>query len=99
MGYAVAKRPLGPYADHGRPILTGGSRLLAPGSGSLVTTRSGATWLAFHAWTGPPDYSRGGVRTLRVVPLSWHGGTPHPLLAGTALSPTAAARSATRRAP
>jgi xylan 1,4-beta-xylosidase len=43
MGYAVAKRPLGPYTDRSRPILAGGSSLLAPGSGSLVRTRSGAT--------------------------------------------------------
>jgi beta-xylosidase len=99
MGYAVARRPLGPYKDHGSPILDGGAGLLAPGSGSVVTTRSGATWLAFHAWSGPPDYSRGGIRTMRTVPLSWHGGKPHPLVAGVVLSLPEAARAATPRGP
>lgn len=81
MGYAVARRPLGPYRDSGvNPVLRGDPGLVAPGGGSLITSRSGRSWLAFHAWTGPPDYDQGGARTLRVSPVSWRGGIPRPLL-------------------
>jgi beta-xylosidase len=83
MGYAVASNPLGPYRDPGgNPILFGGGALAAPGSGSLVRSHGGRTWLAFHAWTGMPDYRRGGRRTLRVAPLRWEGGRPRPRLGG-----------------
>jgi beta-xylosidase len=83
MGYAVARRPLGPYrVPRGNPILRGRGALVGPGSGSLVTTRGGRSWLAFHAWTGAPAYARGGRRTLRLAPLRWNGRHPRPVLAG-----------------
>lgn len=81
MGFAVARRPLGPYRDsRANPVLRGGGALVAPGGGSLITGRGGRSWLAFHAWTGQPDYDQGGSRTLRVAPMSWNRGTPRPLL-------------------
>ena len=80
MGYAVASHPLSPYRDSGAsPILAGTPSLVGPGGGSLFAGR-GRTWLAFHAWAGPPAYANGGMRSLRVAPLSWRGGRPRVLL-------------------
>lgn len=80
MGYAVATRPLGPYRDAGaNPILSGTPALVGPGGGSLFSGR-GRSWLAFHAWAGPPGYPSGGVRSLRVAPVSWRNGRPQVLL-------------------
>jgi beta-xylosidase len=81
MGYAVSRRPLGPYRGVGaNPLLRGAPGLVAPGGGSLFRGRGGGSFLAFHAWSGPPDYDLGGTRTLRVAPVSWPGGAPRPLL-------------------
>jgi beta-xylosidase len=81
MGFAVARRPLGPYRDsRANPVLRGDAGLVAPGGGSVVTGRRGRSWLVFHAWTGLPDYEKGGSRTLRVAPVSWRDGVPRPRL-------------------
>jgi hypothetical protein len=31
--------------------------------------------MVYHAWSGGPGYDAGGVRTLRIDPISWHGNT------------------------
>lgn len=81
MGLAAASRPEGPYRDSpGNPFLRGRMGLLAPGGGSLVEGPDGRPWLVFHAWTGVPDYTRGGIRTLRSAPFDWRGPRPRPLL-------------------
>jgi beta-xylosidase len=81
MGYAVADDPMGPYRDgRGNPLLTGNPSLLAPGGGTVFQSARGRSWLAFHAWSGPPAYTRGGTRPLRVAPLAWQGGQPRVLI-------------------
>ncbi len=88
LGWAVATRLTGPYRDFGgNPILRGSAALPAPGSGSVVTRPDGSSVLAFHAWTGVTDYARGGIRTLRTMPLRWRGRRPR-----VTLTPAATAR-------
>lgn len=80
MGLASAPTPLGPYRDaRANPFLRGSAGMVAPGGGSVVAGPDGRPWLVFHAWTGTPDYARGGVRTLRAAPLDWRGSRPRPL--------------------
>jgi beta-xylosidase len=77
MGYAVASSPEGPYRDSGaNPILVGAGALVAPGGGSVFTGPGGRTELAFHAWTGTSAYPDGGMRTLRIAPITWNGAVP-----------------------
>ena len=73
MGYAVARSPMGPYRYPPRnPLIAHGhAGLSAPGSGTPFRDRRGRTWMAFHAWSGPTDYKRHGVRTLRLGRVSW----------------------------
>src|SRR5215210_5023054 len=75
VGYAVARRPLGPYRYPARnPLLAHGrSGLSAPGSPSLFRDRRRRLWMAFHAWSGPADYTKGGLRTLRLGRVRWRG--------------------------
>ena len=52
VGYATCSGPLGPCQDaSAQPLLAGGSGVSGPGGESIVTDSSGATWLAFAAWT------------------------------------------------
>jgi beta-xylosidase len=74
MGYATARSPLGPFRDYGHnPVLRPGRGLVGPGGGSIVAGPRGSTWLAFHAWTGSPGYTRQGQRTLHMAPVRWRG--------------------------
>ncbi len=77
MSYSVADRPDGPYR-HSRGLVLEGAPggFVAPGGGSLVSDVRGGSWLAFHDWTGLPDYDDGGIRTLRTAPLAWNRGRP-----------------------
>lgn len=77
MTYSVADHPQGPYR-HARGLILEGAPggFVAPGGGSLVSDRRGGSWMAFHDWTGAPDYDHGGIRTLRTAPLTWRGGRP-----------------------
>jgi beta-xylosidase len=85
MAYAVARSPLGPYADSAPvPILSGTAHLPAPGGGSVVDGAGGANWLAFSAWSGVLGYSLGSERTMRVAPLRWTPrGVPQVALTGS----------------
>jgi beta-xylosidase len=77
MGYAVSRHPLGPFRDaRANPVLRGRSAVLGPGGGSVFKSAGGRSWLAFHAWSGPPVYARGGVRSLRIAPIAWRAGKP-----------------------
>jgi beta-xylosidase len=88
MGYAEGASPLGPFHKYAHnPILRGNTHARGPGGGSLIQGPRGDWWLLYHAWTGGPSYAAGGVRDLRIDPLSWRGDvvtldgpstTPHP---------------------
>jgi beta-xylosidase len=74
MGVAMAASPLGPFhkSPH-NPILRGNARVIGPGGGSVIAGPHGGLWMLYHAWTGGPGYDKGGMRTLRIDPLAWHG--------------------------
>ncbi|MDB5076961.1 MAG: glycoside hydrolase, family 43 [Chloroflexi bacterium] len=75
MGYATAKSPLGPFTKYARnPILHGTDSVIGPGGGSIFQDTRGRWWLAYHAWEGGPGYESGGVRNLRIDPVSFHNG-------------------------
>jgi beta-xylosidase len=74
MGYATATLPLGPFTKYAHdPVLHGTAKVTGPGGGSLFQGPGGGWWLAYHAWTGGPGYSSGGVRNLRIDRVSWRG--------------------------
>ncbi len=76
MGVAYATSPLGPFTkDAHNPILQGNARVTGPGGGSLVQAVNGGWWLLYHGWTGGPGYGAGGVRNLRIDPVTWVGNT------------------------
>jgi beta-xylosidase len=75
MGYATASSPFGPFTKYrGNPILHGTKAVRGPGGGSLFNGPDGRWWLANHAWTGGPGYNSGGVRNLRIDPVTWRKG-------------------------
>ncbi len=52
VGYATCSGPLGPCQDQSaQPLLASGSGVSGPGGESIIADSSGATWLAFAAWT------------------------------------------------
>jgi len=74
-GYAASASPLGPFVkDRDNPILRGRANVTGPGGGSLVQGPHGGWWLLYHGWSGGPGYDAGGVRTLRLDPVTWRGG-------------------------
>jgi len=74
MGYATATSPLGPFRKSPRnPILRGTAAVPGPGGGSVVAGPHGGLWMVYHGWTGGPGNDQGGLRTLRIDPLVWHG--------------------------
>jgi len=74
MGVAYATSPLGPFTkDVHDPILWGNAHVTGPGGGSLVQAANGGWWLVYHGWTGGPGYGTGGVRNLRLDPVTWVG--------------------------
>lgn len=76
MGYATAPSPLGPFTKYAHnPVLRGTAAVTGPGGGSLIQVPHHGWWLAYHAWSGGPGYANGGVRTLRIDPVFWHGST------------------------
>jgi beta-xylosidase len=86
MAYAVARSPLGPYADSAPvPILSATAQLPAPGGGSVLSGPGSSSWLAFTAWSGLPGYALGSQRTLRIAPLRWTSrGIPRIVLSASA---------------
>lgn len=73
-GVASCAGPTGPCHDSDEPVLTSTARAIGPGHGYVVTTPSGQTWLAFHAWS--PGHV-GGDRPGRQLWLSRVTWTAH----------------------
>ncbi len=63
-GVAIATSPVGPFSKPlDNPVLRGGAGLKGPGGGSLFSA-GGATWMAYHAWSGQG-------RSLHLVRVCW----------------------------
>ena len=76
MGYATSSSPMGPFTKcRCNPILHEVKGVTGPGGGSVIRGPHGGWWLAYHGWTGGPGYDFGGVRNLRIDPLTWTGAT------------------------
>ncbi|MEX0665021.1 MAG: glycoside hydrolase family 43 protein [Acidimicrobiia bacterium] len=59
------------------PVLASRSKMWGPGGQSLFADAAGNWYLAFHAWAAPTvGYGNGGMRTLRILPLSFATGAP-----------------------
>ena len=72
IGYAWCIAPLGPCVNAsilGPWMATQGTRL-GPSGPDVFIDASGATKLAFHAWTGSAGSENGGVRSLWIDPLT-----------------------------
>ena len=78
VGYAVGPSALGPFKKAaGNPILFSGGGVAGPGGQGVIADGKGNTWMYYHAWkTGEIGYEGGGVRSLRLDPLSWKSGAP-----------------------
>jgi len=79
IGVARCDAPLGPcrriyrtpLVDHTRGTMWG------PGGQTPFADASGQWHLLFHAWTAPSvGYGNGGVRTMRLLPMTFPGGNP-----------------------
>jgi beta-xylosidase len=80
IGYATCSGPTGPCtkATKSGPLLASDGSLLGPGGQEFFTDDEGRSWMAYHAWSAPhAAYSSGGVRSLRVAPMTFDGGVPH----------------------
>jgi hypothetical protein len=51
--------------------------MVGPGGQTPFVDGAGQWYLAFHAWSASQvGYGNGGVRTLRVLPMTFPGGNP-----------------------
>jgi beta-xylosidase len=76
VGYASAASLFGPYQKAAGPILSSStSGLQGPGGQDVFAGPDGETWIAFHAWQGPPRY-----RALYFGQIVWTGGSPNAAL-------------------
>ena len=78
VGYATARRVLGPYRDGpGNPILRSRGSAAGPGGQALVQTGNGGLWLAYHAWDAAAvGDEAGGQRSLWLDRLEFVDGRP-----------------------
>jgi hypothetical protein len=78
IGVARCDAPLGPCRRVYRtPVVESRAAMLGPGGQTAFADASGQWHLAFHAWTaGNVGYENGGIRTMRVLPLTFPGGNP-----------------------
>ncbi|WP_424952614.1 glycoside hydrolase family 43 protein [Deinococcus sp.] len=78
VGYAVGASPLGPFKKAAtNPLLFSGGEVAGPGGQGVIADGRGNTWMYYHAWTaGQIGYTTGGVRSLRLDPMSWKSGAP-----------------------
>ncbi len=74
-GYAVCDGPAGPCTQpQPGPLLASYGQVAGPGAATVFADPSGATWMAYAAWTSPcTSYSCGGQRRLYVAPLTFGG--------------------------
>jgi beta-xylosidase len=77
VGYATARRVLGPYRDGpGNPILHSRGSAAGPG-GQAVVRSGGGLWLAYHAWDAAAvGDEAGGQRSLWLDRLAFVNGRP-----------------------
>ncbi len=77
-GVARCRGPVGPCIDSSGPILTSTAAARGPGHAFIVTTPSGQTWMAFHAWAAGHVGDDVPGRQLWLTRLSWglHGPVP-----------------------
>ncbi len=73
IGYAWCISPLGPCINASilTPWMTSHGNGYGPSGPDVFFDASGATRLAYHAWTGAVGYQNGGVRSLWVDPLTF----------------------------
>ena len=78
VGYATAKRVLGPYRDGpGNPILRSRGRAAGPGGQAVVRDDDGDLWLAYHAWdSSAVGDEAGGQRSMWLDRLRFENGRP-----------------------
>ncbi len=79
IGYATCSSAQGPCTKvtTGGPFLQSDGAVLGPGGQEFFTDLSGRTWMAYHGWTAPKAaYASGGVRSLRLAPVTFEGGAP-----------------------
>lgn len=82
VGYATCKGPMGPCAQaKDNPILAykfHGCKAEGPGGETIVTDKSGTTWIIYAAWVGDATAygSVGGKRALWMDKIIWKGNTP-----------------------
>jgi len=78
VGYATAKRVLGPYRDGpGNPILRSRGKAAGPGGQAVVRDGDGGLWLAYHAWdSAAVGDEAGGQRAMWLDRLRFEGGRP-----------------------
>jgi beta-xylosidase len=71
-GYATCVSPLGPCRKtYAGPVMASGGEIAGPGGAETFVDLEGRRWLAYHAWTaGQVGYKRGGVRSLRIEPMT-----------------------------
>jgi beta-xylosidase len=76
VGFAACSGPLGPCSKPlSQPILAAGSGVEGPGSTSVFTDASGATWIAFDAYV-PGAVGYPNSRDLYLRRLDLTGATP-----------------------
>jgi beta-xylosidase len=74
IGYATCPNLLGgcTKVTLTAPYLMSAGSMLGPGGQELFEDASGATWMAYHAWTAPKTtYRSGGARSLRLARLTF----------------------------
>ncbi len=73
IGYAWCISPLGPCINASilGPWMTSHGTGVGPSGPHVFVDASGATRLAYHAWTGTVGYENGGVRSLWIDPLTF----------------------------
>jgi len=79
VGYATCAGPSGPCLKRTTeaPLLHSAGAALGPGGEELFADASGATWIAYHAWSAPnASYAEGGSRSLRLAPVLFESGRP-----------------------
>lgn len=79
IGYATCVGPLGPCrkaTKHG-PLLGSDGSALGPGGQEFFTGPSGATFMAYHAWSAPiTRYDAGGARQLHFARVTFPDARP-----------------------
>lgn len=77
VGYAVCDTVTGPCVKpQQEPIFSFTPTVMGPGGQVLFTDADDNLWMAYHAWTGPDVGYPGGIRSLRIDPVTFENGRP-----------------------